>query len=114
MSGSKSHYLNQSPFHIISNLFPNGFCFSGKKVIPKASEQKFDCDALNKARVERLAKLKAKRGEFDAEAAKEGHDARGAPPPDTETTPQSKKGDKQVSPKKIKPPPAKEKDLAKS
>ena len=42
-----------------------------------------------KARAERLEKLKARRGEYDAEARKEGHDPRGAPPPNPEsiTTP---------------------------
>ena len=39
-----------------------------------------------KARAARLEKLKAKRGEYDAEARKEGHDPRGAPPPNPEPT----------------------------
>ena len=39
-----------------------------------------------RARAARLEKLKAKRGEYDAEARKEGHDPRGAPPPSSEPT----------------------------
>ena len=39
-----------------------------------------------KARAERLEKLKVRRGEYDAEARKEGHDPRGAPPPNPEST----------------------------
>ena len=50
-------------------------------MIPKASEQKINKEALLKARAQRLEKLKAKRGEYDAEARKEGHDALGVPPP---------------------------------
>ena len=33
-----------------------------------------------------MEKLKARRGEYDAEARKEGHDPRGAPPPNPEST----------------------------
>ena len=50
-------------------------------MIPKASEQKINKEALLKARAQRLEKLKAKRGEYDAEARKEGHDPLGVPPP---------------------------------
>ena len=49
-------------------------------MIPKASEQKINKEALLKARAQRLEKLKAKRGEYDAEARKEGHDPLGVPP----------------------------------
>ena len=56
-------------------------------MIPKASEQKINKEALLKARAQRLEKLKAKRGEYDAEARKEGHDPLGVPPPNPETVP---------------------------
>ena len=49
-------------------------------MIPKASEQKINKEALLRARAQRLEKLKAKRGEYDAEARKEGHDPLGIPP----------------------------------
>ena len=39
-----------------------------------------------RARAVRLEKLKARRGEYDAEARKEGHDPHGAPPPNPEST----------------------------
>ena len=71
-------------------------------MIPKASEQKINKEALLRAREQRLEKLKVKRGEYDAEARKEGHDSRGAPPPNPESTiapsPQPKKNNKPVSP----------------
>ena len=56
-------------------------------MIPKASEQKINKEALLKARAQRLEKLKAKRGEYDAEARKEGHDPLGVPPPNPEIVP---------------------------
>ena len=49
-------------------------------MIPKASVQKINKEAPLKARAQRLEKLKAKRGEYDAEARKEGHDTLGVPP----------------------------------
>ena len=45
-----------------------------------------DKEALLRVRTARLEKLKARRGEYDAEARKEGHDPRGAPPPNPEST----------------------------
>ena len=50
-------------------------------MIPKASEQKINKEALLKASAQRLEKLKAKKGEYEAEARKEGHDPLGVPPP---------------------------------
>ena len=49
-------------------------------MIPKASEQKINKEALLRSRAQRLEKLKAKRGEYDAEARKEGHEPHGVPP----------------------------------
>ena len=70
-------------------------------MIPKASEQKINKEALLRARAQRLEKLKAKRGEYDAEARKEGHDPHGVPPPNPEsvTSPSPQPKNKQpVSP----------------
>ena len=54
-------------------------------MIPKASEQKINKEALLRSRAQRLEKLKAKRGEYDAEARKEGHEPHGVPPPNPES-----------------------------
>ena len=45
-----------------------------------------DKEALLRVRTARLEKLKTRRGKYDAEARKEGHDPRGAPPPNPEST----------------------------